>query len=170
MKTLFVDHSICLSCESCALACAVAHSQSKTLYGAIAEEFPPRARVHVEAVGGGGFPLQCRHCDDPQCVKACVAKALYVDAVSGTVQHDDSRCIGCTMCILACPFGAIEEQPAADNNCAISKCDLCQGLDGEPACVSACPTAAISFKEPDTYSKNKRQAYLVELTSVGSAQ
>jgi carbon-monoxide dehydrogenase iron sulfur subunit len=116
-------------------------------------------------VGAGGFPLQCRHCDDPQCVKACVTKALYIDAVSGTVQHNESRCIGCTMCILACPFGAIEEQPRAENQCAISKCDLCLEQAAEPACAGACPTGAISFKSSEAYSQDKRRAYLVELTA-----
>ena len=165
MKAIFVDHSICLSCHTCELACAVAHSRSKTLYGAIAEEFPPRARIHVEPVVGGGFPLQCRHCDDAHCVRACVTKALYTDAATGAVLHDESRCIGCTMCVLACPFGAVEEQEKEDNQCAVSKCDLCLSASIEPACATACPTGAISFKTSEEHSRDKRRAYLVELTS-----
>jgi carbon-monoxide dehydrogenase iron sulfur subunit len=115
--------------------------------------------------GAVAFPLQCRHCDDPQCVKACVAKALYIDAGSGAVLHDDTRCIGCTMCVLACPFGAVEEQPSPDNRCAVSKCDLCMSVGGEPACAGACPTGAISFKTTGDYSKDKRRAYLVEMAA-----
>ncbi len=165
MKTIFVDHDLCLSCHSCELACATIHSKSKSLYGAIAEEYPARSRIHVEYVGSGGFPLQCRHCDDPQCVKACVSKALYIDAATGAVLHDDSHCIGCTMCVLACPFGAVEEQEVEDNRSAVSKCDLCQKLSDAPACTLACPTGAISFKTSEAYSKDKRREYLVELTS-----
>jgi carbon-monoxide dehydrogenase iron sulfur subunit len=165
MKTIFVDHNICLSCHTCEMACVVAHSRSKTLYGAIAEEFPPRSKIHVEPVGARGFPLQCRHCDEPQCVKACVSKALFIDAGTGAVLHDSARCIGCTMCVLACPFGAVEEQAARDNQCAVSKCDLCLSLADEPACATSCPTGAISFKESEVYSKEKRRAYLVELTA-----
>ncbi|MDR2493379.1 MAG: hypothetical protein LBD25_08005, partial [Coriobacteriales bacterium] len=83
MKAVFVDDERCLSCHSCELACCVQHSQSKTLFKAIGEECPPRTRIHVEPLGQGAFPLQCRNCEDPRCVKACVAKALYLDSASG---------------------------------------------------------------------------------------
>lgn len=166
MKKMFVDRDVCLSCHTCELVCVVAHSPSKTLYGAIAEESPPLARIHVEPVGTKGFPFQCRHCEDPQCVKACVSKALYIDADSGAVLHDESRCIGCTMCVLACPFGAVEERDMPENRCAVSKCDLCISVSEEPACATACPTGALSFRESSAYSRDKRRAYLVELVSV----
>jgi Fe-S-cluster-containing hydrogenase component 2 len=96
-------------------------------------------------------------------VKACVSGALYEDEQSGAVLHNERRCIGCKMCILACPFGLIEELDAADNNCAVSKCDLCIGENEKPACIGACPTGALSFEEPDAFSKEKRRKYLVEL-------
>jgi len=164
MRAVFVDDSRCLSCHSCELACVVQHSPGRSLYQAIAQKSPPRPRIHVEAVPGGAFPLQCRQCSDPYCVRACTAKALYTDA-SGAVLHDASRCIGCTMCVLACPFGLIEDQPADDNSCAVSKCDLCASEGANPVCVEACPTGALSFEETNTYSQDKRRAYLVELAT-----
>ncbi|MDR1798083.1 MAG: 4Fe-4S dicluster domain-containing protein [Clostridiales Family XIII bacterium] len=162
MKAIFVDAKKCLSCHSCELACSVAHSESKNLYAAISEAFPKRPRVHVEAVPGGAFPIQCRHCEDPVCVKTCVSNALFVDEDSGAVLHDEGRCIGCRMCILACPFGVIEEQEAGGNSCAVSKCDLCAAEPGGPACIAACPTGALSFESAEAYSKDKRRKYLIQ--------
>jgi carbon-monoxide dehydrogenase iron sulfur subunit len=165
MKTIFVDDKKCLSCHSCELACSVAHSASKSLYGAITEKPTVQSRIYVEPIPGGAFPIQCRHCDDPLCVKTCVSKALYIDDETGAVMHDSKRCIGCRMCILACPFGVIAEQEMMDNDCAISKCDLCIGKCDEPACIAACLTGALSYEEPEAYSKEKRRKYLIEFNS-----
>lgn len=107
--------------------------------------------------------MQCRHCDEPQCVKACITKSLYKDVVTNGVLHDENKCIGCFMCVMACPFGAIEETYIKNKN-AVSKCDLCvENKDGQ-ACVRACPTKALSFSEADSFSKNKRKELLKELT------
>ena len=160
MRKIFVDSAKCLGCHSCELACAIAHSCSGTLYGAVAESPAPAARVSVEMSRGGSFPLQCRHCDDAQCLKACVTKALYRDAESGAVLHKDERCIGCSMCAIACPFGVVEDN---QGNGTVSKCDLCLARNEDPACVTACPTGALSFEDSVNYSKEKRKAYLVEL-------
>lgn len=163
MRRILVDSTKCVGCHSCELACAVAHSNSGTLYGAVFESPPPMARVSVEAAPFGSFPLQCRHCEEPQCVKACVSKALYRDPETLAVSHSSELCIGCWMCAIACPFGSIERSVATRT---VSKCDLCQGLEncGEsPACVTGCPTGALSFDEVENFSRTKRQAYLAEL-------
>jgi carbon-monoxide dehydrogenase iron sulfur subunit len=67
------------------------------------------------------------------------------------------------MCFIACPFGAIEENTKAGTY-LVSKCDLCEG-SVKPSCVSACPTRALVFEDADSFSKNKRRKYLVELAS-----
>lgn len=82
----------------------------------------------------------------------------------GVVLCDNNRCIGCYMCFIACPFGVMEEKTIASES-NINKCDLCAVSGVEPACVSACPTQALVFEEPDVFSKNKRVKYLVELAS-----
>jgi len=67
------------------------------------------------------------------------------------------------MCIIACPFGTIEEN-ISDKAFSVSKCDLCDG-DAKPSCVTACPTQALIFEDADHHSKSKRRKYLVELTT-----
>lgn len=161
MKKLLVDDSKCMACHSCEIACAIAHSTSRTLYGALSEQTSPLSGVHVEIGGRSrGFPLGCRHCQDAQCVKACVTKALHLNP-DGAMVCDKNRCIGCHMCFIACPFGALEEN---SSTYTVSKCDLCTETGQKPACVSACMTQALVFEEPDVFSKNKRIQYLSETT------
>jgi len=83
----------------------------------------------------------------------------------GIIEVDKSRCIGCLMCFIACPFGAIEEAGGSLGSYSISKCDLCLAINQEPACVNSCPTKALSFADPDTFSKQKRVKYLVEMSA-----
>jgi hydrogenase-4 component A len=51
------------------------------------------------------MPIQCRHCDHPSCVAVCPVKAITLEGHS--IHLNESLCIGCKMCALACPFGAI---------------------------------------------------------------
>jgi Fe-S-cluster-containing dehydrogenase component len=65
-------------------------------------------------------------------------KALYIDD-DGIVKRDEDKCIGCRMCVAACPYSAINSL-----NGRIIKCDLCEG---DPACVKYCSTDAIVYEE-----------------------
>ncbi len=160
MKRILIDDTKCLSCHSCELACAVAHSQSKSLFAAIAESPVPTSRVYVEQSGRGSFPIQCRHCQDAHCVSVCPTKALYKDGI--VTAHDEKRCIGCFMCAIACPFGVIEE---TENPSTVSKCDLCISNNSQPACIKACPTGVLSFEDVEGFSKSKRKEYLSTLSA-----
>jgi DMSO reductase anchor subunit/NAD-dependent dihydropyrimidine dehydrogenase PreA subunit len=67
------------------------------------------------------------------------------DAVTGIVRHLDDQCIGCSYCILKCPY----DVPKLNfKRGIVRKCDMCQGrlTEGEaPACVQACPNEAIKI-------------------------
>lgn len=165
MKKILIDDEKCMACHSCEIACTVAHSTAKNLYGALLEPVVFISGMHVESGGKGrGFPLGCRHCQDPQCARACVTKALYLSP-QGVVMYDSKRCIGCHMCFIACPFGAIEEGKNRAESYSISKCDLCMLSGEEPGCVTACLTQALTFEDPDEYSRNKRIKYLFEMSA-----
>jgi carbon-monoxide dehydrogenase iron sulfur subunit len=167
MQSIFVDDAKCLGCKTCELACCIAHSESKTLVGALSQGVLPQTRIHVEPVGAGGFPIQCRHCTDPSCVKACVTGAMSRDPVTGAVVYDAKMCLGCLMCVLVCPFGVCEalkaQTKASDHVNAVSKCDLCADSAAGPACVGSCPTGALSFGSPEEFAQARRRAYLVNL-------
>ncbi len=167
MKRVFVDLDKCLGCHSCMIACAVEHSLSKDLFKAIREVPFPKPRIEVKTAGEeDSFPLQCRHCEEPYCVDACIAGAIRKDPKTGLVLANEEKCIGCWMCVMACPFGIIRSSllPNKEEKVAV-RCDLCQDRE-IPACVEACPTGALffgevqDFKEAVSKSKEGRNALL----------
>lgn len=163
MRQILARSEHCLGCKSCELACAVAHSASKTLYESIAEPKAPQKRIFVESSGGLNFPLQCRQCTDAPCVHACMSGAMQIDLKTELIQVDSQRCVGCMMCVMVCPFGVIAE---ISNPRRVAKCDRCQDLDYNPACVSACPTKALEFVEVQEFAHSGRQTFLDQLKGV----
>lgn len=156
MKEILINLEHCLGCKTCELACAVEHSESKNLFAALFESMAPVSRVYVEAGQQFNFPLQCRHCTDAQCIRACISGALWRDENTGLVNHDREKCVGCWMCVMACPFGVIAQDRRAQ---VALKCDRCPERD-VPACVASCPTKAISLAEVPLFTKEKRKEYL----------
>ncbi|MDY6967887.1 MAG: 4Fe-4S dicluster domain-containing protein [Spirochaetota bacterium] len=153
MKGIFVDIERCTGCKSCEIYCAVQHSESKQIFSAVFEDPLPSERIKVETFEESPIPIQCRHCDESPCVDACPSGALSSDAETGIVSLEEERCIGCWMCAMVCPFGAII--PRRDSK-LILKCDRCPDLD-QPACVNACPTNALVFGELDEVMKKYRK-------------
>ena len=142
---IFFDPVKCLGCRSCEVACAVVHSVSKNLTEAI-EEFPvPQQRVRVEDLSGSPVPILCRHCEAAPCVQVCPTDAIKKHS-NGPVVVDPELCVGCSSCVIVCPWGV----PVLDRDRKVMiKCDFCMEEveeGGEPACVSACPTKALTFK------------------------
>lgn len=153
MKRVYVNPEVCIGCRLCQLACQLEHSQSGDLVLAVTDEEPqgllPRNTVYED--GWITASLNCRHCDDPYCVQACISGALRKDEDSGRVVYDREQCVGCWSCLMACPFGAIKQHPIQEK---IIKCDLCPNRE-TPACVSACPNAALEFREEEDEEVNE---------------
>ena len=177
MNRLFVRPELCTGCKTCEIACAVEHSLSKHLIGAMMESSPPHSRIYVEAASSSPFemlkmPMTCRHCDPSPCIAACIPQAMHrtADDVVTNVggKHE---CIACGMCVMMCPFGMIARSPAPDGKVMALKCDLCPDLD-IPACVQACPTGAISFITGDGFAQQSRvraSAALSQAKSLGES-
>ncbi len=127
---LVVDTTKCIGCEACSVACKAENDVPGGHW---------RSRISPPASGSGKAPVKwsCMHCADAPCVTVCPTKATYRRA-DGIVVIDDTKCVGCKYCIVACPYGARyfdEERGVPD------KCDLCvDRLDAglEPACVQTC--------------------------------
>jgi NAD(P)H-nitrite reductase large subunit/Fe-S-cluster-containing hydrogenase component 2 len=140
---LIFNRERCLACRACELACSVAHSRSGQLETAIAEELPPKRRVTVAAGKDGIEALRCEQCAEPLCAFSCKSGALHRDPISGWIALEESRCVGCFMCLMVCPHG-IRPDPATDH---VVRCDVCLGRE-IPACVAACPTGALATEPP----------------------
>ena len=143
MKIVYSKEEYCVACGLCEVHCKVEHSKSKDIVRAFKREHPtPIARTILEQTGPRSFSVQCRHCEDAACLKACPMGALYRDE-QGCVQLREEKCVGCWMCIMVCPFGGIRRD---GEKVQMAKCDLCGDRD-IPACVEACPNGALVFEE-----------------------
>lgn len=173
MKTVVIHPERCVGCMQCSVACAVAHSRAKNLYGAVFERPPAAPRIHVGAGPAAfAFPNKCRHCDPAPCQTACMPRAIGRDAVTGAVLVDPSRCINCGMCSMACPFGVIRyaaDWRTASARAVAVKCDNCVERQKEgrvPACVETCKAGALEFGDPNALLKAQSSA-LARRVSLG---
>ena len=142
----YVNSAECIGCRACQVACKDKNALDTGILFRRVRTFEvgayPTARIYHLAI-------TCNHCDSPACAEACPVGSMHIDEADGTVQHDDSRCIGCGYCVEACPYGVpqfLEEERLA------TKCDACYQLrqNGEqPACVAACPMRALEFGPVD---------------------
>jgi NADH:ubiquinone oxidoreductase subunit F (NADH-binding)/Fe-S-cluster-containing hydrogenase component 2 len=170
---LVVRPELCTGCKLCELACAVEHSRSKTLLGAMLETPPPHPRLYIETIAANGdgprhAPAVCHHCDPSPCIAACVPGVMHRASHKGAVMNTGGNdCIACSMCLLACPFGMITRAPAPNGRVVALRCDLCPELD-IPACVAACPTGALALKRGDQIIEAQAAAAAVIQSGVAS--
>lgn len=125
------------------MACSVFHVQACN---------PAKSAVRIVKWERKGLdvPVVCQQCEEPACANICPVQAISRHADTGAMVVDEALCVGCRMCIVACPFGAISFD--VDRRQVI-KCDLCGGV--EPWCVRFCEPGALTFKLPSAASVDK---------------
>lgn len=172
---IYADYKKCVGCKQCELACATAHSGC-SLAEARAAGYVLVPRIHVVKIKGAKVPMQCHQCEDAPCAHACPTGAIYQE--DGIVKVNEGTCVGCKVCVMACPFGAIEvvregiPQEGRTKRGKAKKCNLCINLekneDGMPSCscVRACPTKALSFVTFDDYRKQVLVSRALESTQM----
>lgn len=142
-----IDIKRCYGCKTCSMACK---SENQTPPGVLWR----RVRDYeTDAPNSEGFiSMSCNHCDDPQCMKVCPADT-YHKRPDGIVVQDHEKCIGCRMCIMACPYNAPVFDPQEGKT---SKCNMCaerldEGLP--PRCVASCPAGVLKFGDIEELRK-----------------
>jgi len=122
----------CNGCGDCVKTCSQAKSGTND---------PIHSRIQVaKAPEGTAYGLAlCRQCGEPQCVMNCPAGALKKDEESGVVKCDETMCVNCQLCTLACDFAGITHNSKTNQQ---MKCDMC---GGDPLCVKSCSTGALKL-------------------------
>jgi carbon-monoxide dehydrogenase iron sulfur subunit len=134
-NVLLLQPEHCIDCHSCQLACSLKHTGTFR---------PSKSRIEVlTSPMKFSVPLTCLQCEDPACAAVCVVSALSKNAATGVVEYDQKKCIGCRMCVSACPFGNISYDRETKS---VLKCNVC---DGAPECALFCPTKAIEWVRAD---------------------
>ena len=143
-----IDQSRCIGCQACVQSC----QECGTHRG--------RSLIHLETIDRATTtqtaPQVCMHCDDPTCAQVCPADAIK-QTEGGVVQSAlKPRCIGCSNCVLACPFGVPK---ILSLSAQMMKCDMCYdrtSVGKRPMCATVCPSQALAYVPPATIARDRR--------------
>ncbi len=150
MKAFQFKPEKCDLCRKCEEACVEVCGSAKRKSG----KFVPHIRVLQSPKGP--FLRMCKHCEDAPCVDACIGESLQ-RGPDGLVIQDDDRCIGCFMCNMVCPHGAMKTVMSQEK---AFKCTLMCGKEEIPTCVFACDRGALFFEEVRANNSKKRREKL----------
>ncbi|MBW2370689.1 MAG: 4Fe-4S dicluster domain-containing protein [Deltaproteobacteria bacterium] len=146
---LAIDYAKCTGCRICEMVCTTMNNGGPN---------PEKARIRIvkiqEEADVLSIPVVCMKCVKPACKAVCPNGAISDDPSTGARVVDDQKCIGCSACVYACPFGAI----AVDRT--LQRADTCQQCEGDPTCVRFCPTDAIQYLEANEVSIKLRRSGL----------
>ncbi|MCX7799434.1 MAG: 4Fe-4S dicluster domain-containing protein [Fimbriimonadales bacterium] len=137
-----IDLTKCIGCEACSLAC----KQENHLPPGSMDKLSAVTWTTIERHGGVNVKRQCNHCVDPTCVSVCPVAALQKTKLEAVI-YDETRCIGCRYCIMACPFD-VPKYEWFSTQPRVRKCIHCYPRlerGEQPACTEACPTGAAKY-------------------------
>ena len=157
-KAILVTPEVCIGCRACQVACKSWNQLPgiKTKNNGTYQNPPDLASAAFNIIRYSEVPSEknpvrwlfvsrrCMHCDDAGCMKICPSPGALYRTKEGAVAFDRDKCIGCKLCVNACPF----DVPRYDADGKVTKCHLCFdriGAGMQPACVKTCPTGALKF-------------------------
>src|SRR5918912_1451107 len=133
----FIDPARCIGCQACVHACA----ECETHKG--------HSMIHLEYVDRSAstqtVPTVCMHCESPTCADVCPADAIKRSGDGRVMTARKPRCIACSNCVLACPFGVPKMMAELD---LMMKCDMCYDRTStgrRPMCATVCPSGALAY-------------------------
>ncbi len=157
-RFVIADSTLCIGCHTCEAACSETHRQHGL-------QSMPRLRVMLNEKESA--PQLCHHCEDAPCAVVCPVNAIT--RVDGAVQLNESLCVSCKLCGIACPFGAIEFSGSRPLDIpANANTPKAPPAPPAPACVRMCPTKALHLVDnTDIARVSKRKRELTFNTDFG---
>ncbi|EFW6667436.1 4Fe-4S dicluster domain-containing protein [Shigella sonnei] len=131
----------CTGCNTCLAACSDVHKTQGL------QQHPRLALAKTSTLTA---PVVCHHCEEAPCLQVCPVNAI--SQRDDAIQLNESLCIGCKLCAVVCPFGAISASGSRP-----VKCDLCDFLPEGPACVRACPNQALRLITDDSLQRQMKE-------------
>lgn len=144
MNVIFVEQDRCLACRNCERVCSFQDS------GGFRRE-NANIWVHIDLDERTIFTLTCQQCETAACLEICPTSAIRRDPETRAVVVDEAVCVGCKMCVNACPFGCIHFE---GRRRIAAKCNLC---DGDPKCVQNCMAGALHYGDINDLAAIKRE-------------
>ncbi|ACR70409.1 4Fe-4S dicluster domain-containing protein [Edwardsiella ictaluri] len=95
-RFVIADPRLCIGCNTCMAACSQEHQ---------AQGLQAQPRLTLVKTSHESAPQMCHHCEDAPCALVCPVNAITRQ--DGAIQLNESLCVGCKLCGIACPFGAI---------------------------------------------------------------
>lgn len=146
----FIDPARCIGCQACVHACA----ECETHKG--------HSMIHLEYVDRSQSPqttpVVCMHCESPTCAEVCPADAIKRSGDGRVMTARKPRCIACSNCVLACPFGVPKMLAPLD---LMMKCDMCYDRTStgrKPMCASVCPSGALFYGSRDEVERQRQRS------------
>lgn len=144
-QEFFVDMQRCIGCKACEMACAECETNGH------------ETMIHVHYVDRS-HTIQttvqvCMHCDEPVCANVCPADAISKDEFGVVHTANTERCIGCSNCVMACPFGVPNKNETFD---LMMKCNMCYdrtSIGKKPMCATVCPSGALYYGTREELAK-----------------
>ena len=157
----------CIGCYACSVGCAVSRGLPAGERWAKVKEYVSGTFPNLAITN---LPTACMQCENAPCLAVCPTGAT-TKGEDGVIIVDDEVCIGCGMCIQACPYGArtivkdiisnhgadgpttheAKHQAKLKANVA-RKCEFCsdrRARNEEPLCVKTCVANARTFGDLD---------------------
>ncbi len=117
--------------------------------------------IHVDYLdrtrGIETVPTVCMHCDDPTCAEVCPADAIKKHESGVVMSSLKPRCIACSNCVLACPFGVPKLMIELEQ---MMKCDMCfdrTSAGKRPMCATVCPSQALAYRPAAELEPTRRE-------------
>lgn len=95
-RFVIAEPKLCIGCNTCLAGCTLVHK---------AAGLQSHPRLAIARNGNATAPVACRHCEDAPCAKVCPVNAITHG--DDAIVLNEATCIGCKLCAIACPFGAI---------------------------------------------------------------